>query len=126
MVMIIYALNQHSNPITKNFNNIRSKTRNAALLTFACNNYEYITNSIPKKLNKNPRKPNYYKEERETNNTILKELGAPSDGLTSLLNDRIGIIFDGASDIVLIPDLHRPTHRRPQPRHLPLIVPPPK
>jgi len=50
-------------------------------------------------------------------NAILKDFGALGDGLAGLLHDGVGVVFDGASEVVLVADFNGFVHRRSQPRH---------
>lgn len=50
-------------------------------------------------------------------NAILEKFSSFSDGLTGLLDDSVGIVFNGASEVVFVPNLHSLAHRRPEPSH---------
>lgn len=49
---------------------------------------------------------------------ILEDFGALSYGLAGMVDNGIGVVPDGASEVVLVPNLHRFAHGRSQPRHL--------
>ena len=49
-------------------------------------------------------------------NAILKDFGAFSDGLTGVVDDGVGVVLDGASEVVLVADLDGLAHRRSYPR----------
>lgn len=46
----------------------------------------------------------------------MNDFGAFGYGLTSVLDDGVGVVLDGASEVVLVPDLHGFAHRRSKPR----------
>lgn len=48
---------------------------------------------------------------------ILKDFGALSYGLAGVMDNRIGVVLDSASEVVLVPNLHGFAHSRSQPRH---------
>lgn len=50
-------------------------------------------------------------------NAILKDFGTLGDGLAGLLHDGVGVVLDGASEVVLVADFNGFVHRRSQPRH---------
>lgn len=49
-------------------------------------------------------------------NAILKDFGAFGDGLTGVVDDGVGVVLDGASEVVLVADLDGLAHRRSYPR----------
>ena len=60
----------------------------------------------------------------ETYQTVLEALGAFGDGVGGLLDDGIGVVLDGAGEVVVVPNLHGFVHRRSQPRHFaPAVFP---
>jgi len=50
-------------------------------------------------------------------NAILEDFGTLGDGLTGLLYDGVGVVLDGASEVVIVADFDGFVHRRSQPRH---------
>lgn len=56
--------------------------------------------------------------EQRAYNVILEDLGALGYGLAGVVDDRVGVAPDGASDVIAITSLHGLAHRRPEPRHL--------
>jgi hypothetical protein len=51
-------------------------------------------------------------------NAVLEQFGSFSDGLASVLDDGVGIVFDGSCDVFAVSDLHSLIHGRSQPRHI--------
>ena len=50
-------------------------------------------------------------------NTMLQDFGSFSNGLTGLVNNRVGVVFDCSSQVVFVPCFHCLVHSRSQPRH---------
>ena len=50
-------------------------------------------------------------------NAILKDFGAAGDGLAGVMDDGVGVVLDGASEVVLVADLHRFVDGGPEPGH---------
>lgn len=61
------------------------------------------------------------KNERGNYNAILKDFGTLGNGLAGVLDDGVGVVLDGASEVVLVADLDGFVDRRSQPRHVCLL-----
>ena len=74
----------------------------------------------PNKINK--KKTKEMKMKQRKYNAILENFSTLGNGLTSVVNDGVGIILDNPSEVIIIPNLHRLAHSQFNPRHSKILL----